>query len=61
MQVLSKDKSHLLLTNRTAWKAEITRPDFASALAYSEVSEREMLEVMEVAACINHRCDKALQ
>lgn len=59
--MLPKDKSHLLLTGRTAWEAEITRPDFASALGYGEVSERGMLEVMEVAACINHRCDKALQ
>lgn len=61
VQILPKDESHLLLTSRTAWEEEITRPDFASALGYGDVSERGMLEVMEAAACINHRCDKALQ
>lgn len=61
VQILSKDKSHLLLTNRTAWAAEITRSDFASVLGYGKVSERGMLEVMEAAVCLNHHCDKALQ
>lgn len=61
IQIHPKDKSSLLPVNGIAWKAEITRPDFASVLGYGEVSERGMLEVMEVAACINHRCDKALQ
>lgn len=29
IQILLKDKSSLLPANRTAWNAEITRPDFA--------------------------------
>lgn len=56
LEFFPKDKSGVLLANRTAWTGEITGPDFVSARralrsGCGEVSEeRRVLEVMEVVA-----------
>lgn len=71
LKLFLKTNPALLLANRTAWKREITGPDFVSTCTAlhsrnGKVLEQGALEVMEVEACegnlgINHYCDKALQ